>query len=73
MAALTGKEIVRVTGSAERGYIVTYRSGDPDGILCKAFIAPQEEHPDFQIARAFVGGAPIAAPREDGEADIFRV
>lgn len=71
MAALTGKDIVGVAGNAERGFIVAYRE---DGALCRAFVAPQEGHPDFQIARAYLGGVPLpAGPSKADEADFFRV
>ncbi len=71
MAALVGRTILRVDGSGERGFIVTYR--DSMGAVCKAIVPPQDNHPDFIIASAYQNGTPLPGTpvRKAAEAGIW--
>jgi len=71
MAALVGRTILRVDGSGERGFIVTYR--DSMGAECQAIVPPQDNHPDFIIAVAHQQGRPLPGtpPRKSAEAGIW--
>ncbi len=57
MAALVGRTILKVEGSGERGFIVTYR--DDTGAECRAVVPPQDDHPDYILATAYQQGLPL--------------
>lgn len=69
MSALAGKEILKVDGTGERGFIVTYRDGMD--ATCKALVPPVENHPDFIAAHAFSTGIPIPGAPSKACEDSF--